>query len=301
MFHLADMREVFQMVKFRQIKNFADVLNRFFSGIGLRNLSRELDVSPATLYRRLSEKTEEIYSVVIGGLRNSRLYDINLEFGDIWEVDEKVLPVNAKLWRRTGYPISRFKRKKGRQVAEVSIVNIFDLKTHFCLVSEPLLNNSGEEIARALLLAKERIGRWPVIIKCDNTFAHIEAYKRYVPKQTRLEVLPKLGEVSQLHLAEGYHRFMDLRKLDSGIHGASLWIVHGNLLHYNFVERKANLNNLTPFEVAIHSKLLTENGWEFLLYLTEKVKQMEQDYRESRLFKATEVLQKDLKGYLGLV
>lgn len=257
------------MYKRLRDEDAADILYYFYYGTGIRALSNKFDVSESTMYRYLRSKTEEVYSVVSEVFRDSMLGGMRLNFGNIWEADEKVIPVNEKQWRASGFPIYAFKVRGNRRIAQVIIENLFDIKTHFALISEPLLNASADEIARAWILAKERVGRWPSYIQCDNTKAHVYAYRAYLSERLKIKVLPKIGEASQVHLAEGYHKLMD-RKIESGFHGSSAWILHGVWLHFNFVERKDSLNKQTPFEVAIGHKLLANNGWEFLLDLTKR-------------------------------
>lgn len=278
----------------------AMILAMYYSGAGLRGMSNELGVSPATLFRFLRNKTEEIYSVVVQLFRRSQFGDIHMKLGYAWEVDEKVAPVNSDEWRSTGYPVYNYKWKNGHPVAQVLFENIFDVKTHFCLASELLLNNSAEEIARAWLLAKERSGTWPHIIKCDGTNAHLTAYKNYVPKQVKLEILHKCGEISRVNIAEGYHRLMNILKLDSGIHGSSLWLVHGVFLTYNFINEKESLGGYTPFEVAVGSKLLVENRWVFLLDLVRAVGKNKVFYRGNGFTKFSRTLQDILTSYLEI-
>ena len=242
------------------------ILYDYYSGMGVRNLSQKYHVSKVTMYRYLRDKTEKVYSTINRLFKDSRIGNIQLNFGSIWEADEKIIPVDIRKWYASGFPIYSVKRKKSRMVGQIIIENLVDTRTHFVLASEPLLNMSGDEIARAWILAKERTGRWPAIIRCDKAYAHVYAFKEYLSGHLRIKILPKKGEASQVHLVEGYHRVMD-RKLESGIHGGSTWLIHGVWLHYNFVERKESLGDRTPFEVAVNNEMLVDNGWEFLFNL----------------------------------
>jgi hypothetical protein len=78
-------------------------------------------------------------------------------------------------------------------------------------------------------------------------------------------VLHKIGgDISQVHLAEGFHKLMD-RKLESGLHGADNWLLHAMWIHYNFIEIKDDLFHRTPAEAAGYGTVFFHNSWHDLI------------------------------------
>jgi len=261
---LSDKERATRLLRRVGIEQSAMILNAFFSGSGLRSFRREVGYSVATTYRLISVLTNFVYEQIDvnfsrGKLRGTKL---NLHFGRNWEADSKVIPVSPNFCEG----IYRWTRKNGRNVAKLMISDILDKETHFCLSSQPVGTGSVNEYKVAFLKARQRAGFAPFSVSMDGEQAEPVAATKALGSYTRPVILKKMGEKSQLHLAEGYHKLMD-RKLESGIHSKDdTFMIKGIWLQYNFVEGKDQLCGLTPFQRAC--RLVVDwngEGWMWLL------------------------------------
>ncbi len=251
------------------IESIGALIHYNISGTGLRKLDPKFKKSALRHYRIVKPFVLLVFAFIDGCFRNGKIFLKGakfplfwFQFGNEWEMDEKVVPVSPRYAKRNGYHST--KRKGKRIVFQVMVLNIFDRKTHFCIISMLVGKGTVKETKAVLRLAFRRAGHRPRVIYLDETLTHENlANKGFLGVE--FKIVPKIGsDISQVHIAEGYHNLMD-RKLQSGIHGYDAWLLKAIWVQYNFVEPKSDLGNRTPATVASNTKALFELTWADLL------------------------------------